>query len=81
MNWLDPQYTYFLLLVVQAVHLLHHRLAKRHISFVEGVTGVVLCIPPTLTSIGALLAIGHLILAAIQIVGSIWIKRLSPEWN
>lgn len=81
MNWLDPQFTYLLLLIVQAVHLLHHRLAKRHISFVEGVTGVVLCVPPTLVSFGTLLAVGHLLLAAIQIVGSIWIKRLSPEWK
>lgn len=30
-----PQITYFVQLGVQALHLLHHRLAKRHISFAE----------------------------------------------
>ena len=32
---LTPQITYFALLFVQAGHLLHHRLARRHISFVK----------------------------------------------
>ncbi len=43
---LTRQNTYIALLVVQAFHLLHHRLAKRHISFAEVVSAVVLCIPP-----------------------------------
>ena len=32
---LTPHTTYVALLVVQALHLLHHRLAKRHISFAK----------------------------------------------
>ncbi len=32
---LTPENTYIALLVVQALHLLHHRLTKRHISFAE----------------------------------------------
>lgn len=32
---LTPQTTYVALLIVQTAHLLHHRLAKRHISFAE----------------------------------------------
>lgn len=43
---LNPQNTYIALLVVQAFHLLHHRLAKRHISFAEVVSALVLCVPP-----------------------------------
>lgn len=41
-----PQSTYIALLVVQALHLLHHRLTKRHISFAEVISAVVLCVPP-----------------------------------
>ena len=43
---LTPQTTYIALLVVQALHLLHHRLTKRHISFAEVVSAIVLCVPP-----------------------------------
>jgi hypothetical protein len=32
---LTPQHTYVALLIVHTAHLLHHRLAKRHISFAE----------------------------------------------
>ena len=32
---MTPSFTFAVLLVVQALHLLHHRLAKRHISFAE----------------------------------------------
>lgn len=39
---LTPQVTYVALLVVQAFHLLHHRLAIRHISFAEVISAVVL---------------------------------------
>lgn len=43
---LTPQSTYIALLVVQVLHLLHHRLTKRHISFAEVISGIVLCVPP-----------------------------------
>ena len=43
---LAPTTTYILLLIVQAFHLLHHRLVKRHISFAEVVSAAVLCVPP-----------------------------------
>lgn len=32
---IEPSQSFVVLLVVQALHLLHHRLAKRHISFAE----------------------------------------------
>jgi hypothetical protein len=79
---LTPTTTYIILLVVQALHLLHHRLAKRHISFAEVVSAVVLCIPPTAAALPAWAFMSaHLSLVAIQIVGSLWIKRLSPDWS
>lgn len=78
---LTPTTTYMLLLVVQALHLLHHRVARRHISFAEVVSAVVLCVPPTSVALPAWVFMGaHLSLVAIQIVGSLWIKRLSPDW-
>ena len=43
---LNPQTTYVALLVVQALHLLHHGLVRRHISFAEVVSAGVLCVPP-----------------------------------
>lgn len=79
---IDPQTTYFALLVVQAAHLLHHRVAKRHISFAEVVSAVVLCFPPAAARLPDLLFVSaHLILIAVQAVGSVWIKRLSPDWS
>lgn len=79
---IDPQFTYLALLMVQAAHLLHHRVAKRHISFAEVVSTVVLCFPPAMVRLPALLFVGvHLALIAVQVVGSIWIKRLSPDWS
>lgn len=79
---LTPTNTYFALLLVQAFHLLHHRLTKRHISFAEVISAGVLCVPPFLVSLPALLFVSvHLALIAVQIVGSIWIKRLSPDWS
>jgi uncharacterized membrane protein len=78
---LTPEITYIALLVVQALHLLHHRVAKRHISFAEVISAVVLCVPPWTTSIPAWLLIGaHIVLILVQIIGSLWIKRLSPNW-
>lgn len=78
---LTPTTTYIILLIVQAGHLLHHRLARRHISFAEVVSAVVLCVPPSAVSLPAWAFMGtHLSLVAIQIVGSLWIKKLSPDW-
>ena len=78
---LNPQTTYIALLIVQALHLLHHRLAKRHISFAEVISGVVLCVPPW-TPIPSILLMGiHVSLIGVQLVGSLWIKKLSPEWS
>jgi hypothetical protein len=77
---LTPQATYIALLVVQALHLLHHRLAKRHISFAEVVSAVVLCVPPESPVPEWLLMGTHLALILVQIVGSLWIKKLSPNW-
>lgn len=78
---LNPQNTYIALLVVQALHLLHHRLTKRHISFAEVVSAIVLCVPPWAPLPSPLLMGAHLSLIAVHIVGSVWIRRLSPEWE
>jgi len=79
---LNPTFTYMALLVTQALHLLHHRLARRHISFAEVVNAVVLCLPPFLVSLpSALFVTVHLVLIAVQIVGSLWIRKLSPDWS
>ncbi|MGQ0586516.1 MAG: hypothetical protein ACT4PK_04870 [Gammaproteobacteria bacterium] len=77
---MTPQLTFTILLAVQALHLLHHRLAKRHISFAEVLSAFVLCIPLT-TLPPALLVVMHLGLASVQVVGSVWIRRLSPDWS
>lgn len=78
---MTPQTTYFVLLVVQALHLLHHRLAKRHISFAEVASAAVLCVPPWTPLPAWLLMAAHLTLSAVQIIGSFWIKKLSPQWS
>ncbi|MGH9943071.1 MAG: hypothetical protein ACRD9R_12020 [Pyrinomonadaceae bacterium] len=78
---LNPTDTYFALLIVQAFHLLHHRLTKRHISFAEVVSAAVLCVPPSAPLLPAwVLMSAHLTLIAVQIMGSLWIKKLSPDW-
>jgi hypothetical protein len=77
---LIPQNTYVALLIVQALHLLHHRIAKRHISFAEVVSAIVLCVPPWVALPAWLLMGSHLALIGVQVIGSLWIKRLSPEW-
>lgn len=82
MVMLTPEHTYVALLIVQAGHLLHHRLAKRHISFAEFVSAVVLCFPPFLVAVPSVLFMSaHLLLIAVQVVGSIWIRKLSPVWG
>ena len=78
---LTPQTTYIALLVVQALHLFHHRLTKRHISFAEVVSAVVLCVPPWAPAPGWILMGAHLALIAIQVVGSLRIRKLSPDWK
>jgi hypothetical protein len=79
---LTPESTYAALLTVQALHLLHHRLAKRHISFAEVVSAAALCVPPTTPLIpGAAIMAAHLGLIATQVIGSLWIRRLSPDWS
>ncbi len=78
---MTPQYTYLALLIVQALHLLHHRIVRRHISFAEVVSAVVLCLPPWAPLPAWLLMGTHLTLIAVQIIGSLWIKRLSPDWT
>jgi hypothetical protein len=78
---LTPELTYTALLIAQALHLLHHRLVKRHISFAEVLSAAVLCVPPTVAIPAVLLMGAHLALIAVQIVGSVWIRRLSPSWD
>lgn len=78
---LTPEITYYALLIVQTLHLLHHRLAKRHISFAEVASSAVLCVPPSVALPSFLFMGAHLSLIAIQFVGSVWIKRLSPKWE
>ena len=79
---ITPETTYIALLIVQTAHLLHHRTVKRHISFAEVISSAVLCFPPMLVHAPAAHFITiHLFLIAVQIVGSVWIKRLSPDWS
>lgn len=78
---LSPELTYGLLLVVQALHLLHHRLAKRHISFAEVISAAVLCVPPTVALPATLLMTTHLAMVGVQLIGSAFIRHLSPDWN
>jgi hypothetical protein len=78
---LTPQSTYIALLVVQALHLLHHRLAQRHISFAEVVSAIVLCVPPWSPLPAFVLMGAHLLLIVVQVIGSLWIKKLSPNWS
>lgn len=76
-----PEVTYLALLIVQAFHLFHHRLAKRHISYAEVISAAVLCVPPFVVPFPTWLFMAtHLSLIIIQIVGSLWIKKLSPNW-
>lgn len=83
MSEITPALTYQLLLFVQALHLLHHRFAKRHISYAEGISGAALCVPPTigLPIPGILFMVTHGALIVVQLAGSIWINKLSPSWG
>lgn len=77
---LTPELTYTALLLVQALHLLHHRIAKRHISFAEVASSIALCVPPSAPVPEIALMALHLTLIGVQLVGSLWIRRLSPQW-
>lgn len=78
---LNPAISYPVLLAVQAFHLLHHRLTKRHISFAEVITAFVLLAGTSVFLLpGWAIAFSHWVLVAVQLVGSVWIKRLSPKW-
>lgn len=77
---LSPQTTFAALLAVQALRLLHHRIAKRHISHAEVIGAAVLCVPLAAAPAWAIMP-AHLSMSAVQIVGSLWIKRLSPSWR
>ena len=78
---LTPAHTYVALLIVQTLHLFHHRLVKRHISFAETISSLVLCFPPFLVSLPAVVFMSaHIAMILIQVVGSIWIQKLSPDW-
>ena len=78
---LTPLHTYFALLVVQALHLLHHRLTKRHISLAEVISATVLCVQWWIPLPRLLLMGVHVMLIVVQIIGSVWIRKLSPDWN
>lgn len=79
---MNPNYTYLALLVMQTGHLLHHRVAKRHISFAEVLSSLVLCFPPFVIALPSVLFVSvHLFLIAVQFVGSLWIRKLSPVWE
>ena len=77
-----PLHTYLALLIVQTLHLFHHRLVKRHISFAETISSLVLCFPPFLISLPAVVFMtAHITMIVVQVVGSIWIRKLSPDWS
>jgi hypothetical protein len=79
---LTPTHTYMALLIVQGLHLLHHRLVKRHISYAETISSLVLCFPPFVITLPAIVFMSaHIAMIVIQLVGSIWIQKLSPDWN
>ena len=77
---LTPEMTFYMLLMVQALHLLHHRLAKRHISFAEVAGAAILCLPLSVLPTWLIMGL-HLSMTGIQIIGSVWIDRLSPDWK
>ena len=77
---MSPTTSYQILLAVQALHLLHHRLAKRHISFAEVISALLLFVPPTVPLPPSILVTAHLLAVAVQVIGSLAIRRLSPDW-
>jgi len=78
---LTPESSYWALLAVQALHLMHHRAAKRHISYAEVTTAVVLCVPPGVGWVPPIMLMTvQLALITVQVIGSAWIRPLSPTW-
>lgn len=77
---LDPVVTQIVLAVALALHLAHHRLAHRHISFVEVGAAALLAVPAAALP-PMLLVPAHLGVVAILVAGSIGIRRLSPDWQ
>jgi hypothetical protein len=79
---MNPHNSYIILLVVQALHLIHHRLSKRHISFVECAAALVLIYQPSWEMVPSMLVVtAHYALVIIQVIGSLFIRRLSPNWK
>ena len=78
---LTPKHSFVTLLLVQTVHLLHHRLARRHISFAEVISSATLCVPLSLAIPGWTYSSVHIAMIVVQVVGSVWIGRLSPAWG
>lgn len=61
------------------LHLFHDQAVKRHISFAEAISAAVLCAPPFPVELRASVSRQHI--GRVQIVGSVWIKKLSPSWS
>lgn len=78
---LHPQDSFLVLLIVQTAHLLHHRVAMRHIGLAEAIGSAILCVPLTLALPVWLYMTAHLGMTAVQLDGSIWIRKLSPGWR
>lgn len=77
---IEPSVTQSILGVALALHLAHHRLARRHISFVE-VAAATLLVVPVIMLPPVLLVVAHLGVVGVLLVGSIGIRRLSPSWE
>lgn len=77
---IEPDVTRTILAIVLALHLAHHRLAKRHISFAEVTAAALLCLPAGVAP-AVILVAAHLGAAAVLIFGSLDIDRRSPDWS
>ena len=77
---LTPELTRAVLAASLALHLLHHRVAKRHISLVEVVSASLLLVPVTGPAPAWLLMSAHVAFTAMQAIGSLYITRLSQDW-
>ena len=77
---LTPDLTRTVLTAALALHLLHHRLAKRHISFAEVLSAALLLVPTAGPFPAWLLMGSHTAFTLIQAIGSLRIDRLSPDW-
>ncbi len=77
---ITPETTYAALLIINALHLLHHRWAKRHISYAEATAAALLCVPITALPAGLIMS-AHGAMITIQVAGSLFIRKLSPDWQ